>query len=86
MVNRQWADFINYDVVLNIWACDVYVPAGFITHELAGGQFTRGEGFVFPFVFRHGSILPASGAEYSRLEAAFGNTSKVSILPTPSGG
>jgi hypothetical protein len=43
----------------------------FISKDLAGGQFTPGEGFSFPFHFRHGSILPLSKQEYSRLEAAF---------------
>jgi hypothetical protein len=42
----------------------------FITSDLAGGQFAPGEGFSFPFHFRHGSILPLSKEEYSRLEAA----------------
>jgi len=44
----------------------------FVTHDLASGQFTPGEGFSFPFVFRHGSILKLSEAEYQKLEAAFG--------------
>jgi hypothetical protein len=43
----------------------------FITHDLAGGQFTPGEGFVFPFTFRHGSVLPVTADEYARLQAAF---------------
>ena len=43
----------------------------FITHDLAGGQFTRAKGFSFPFPFRHGSILPISDAEYQRLEASY---------------
>jgi hypothetical protein len=43
----------------------------FITHDLAGGQFTPGAGFSFPFRFRHGSILPLTQAEYQRLEAAY---------------
>ncbi|HHY84676.1 MAG TPA: glycoside hydrolase family 43 protein [Verrucomicrobia bacterium] len=45
----------------------------FITHDLASGQFTKGEGFSFPFRFRHGSILPLSQAEYQALEKAYGN-------------
>jgi sucrose-6-phosphate hydrolase SacC (GH32 family) len=45
----------------------------FVTHDLAGGQFTPGEGFSFPFHFRHGSILPLSPAEYERVEAAYGS-------------
>ncbi|MBW8782519.1 MAG: glycoside hydrolase family 43 protein [Verrucomicrobia bacterium] len=43
----------------------------FITQDLAGGQFTAGTGFSFPFHFRHGSILPLSAQEYERLEAAY---------------
>ena len=29
VVNRQWTDLINYDVDLNGWAYDVYVPAAY---------------------------------------------------------
>jgi hypothetical protein len=43
----------------------------YITHDLTGGQFSQGEGFVFPFRFRHGSVLPLSEAEYRRLETAY---------------
>ena len=43
----------------------------FITHDLASGKFEPGEGFSFPFLFRHGSILPVSSAEYERLKAAY---------------
>jgi hypothetical protein len=43
----------------------------FITHDLAGGQFKTGEGFSFPFKFRHGSILPVSDAEFERLDSAY---------------
>ncbi len=46
----------------------------FVTHDLAGGQFTPGEGFIFPFPFRHGSVLPVTSAEYQRLQAAYPNT------------
>jgi Glycosyl hydrolases family 43. len=45
----------------------------FITHDLPGGQFTKAEGFSFPFRFRHGSILPLKKAEFEQLEAAYGN-------------
>lgn len=47
----------------------------FITQDLAGGQFTPGEGFSFPFHFRHGSVLPVTSAEFQRLEAAYPNSS-----------
>lgn len=43
----------------------------FLTEDLGGGQFRAGEGFVFPFRFRHGSVLPISEAELRRLRAAF---------------
>lgn len=43
----------------------------FITHDLAGGQFTPGAGFSFPFRLRHGSVVPLSEAEYNRLEKAY---------------
>jgi arabinoxylan arabinofuranohydrolase len=47
-----------------------YTP--FVTDDLAGGQFKPGEGFVFPFKFRHGCSLPVSAEEFARLEKAFG--------------
>jgi sucrose-6-phosphate hydrolase SacC (GH32 family) len=46
----------------------------FVTHDLAGGQFKPGEGFSFPFKFRHGSVIPVTGAEYERLQAAYPKT------------
>lgn len=49
-----------------------YVP--FVTNDLASGQFTPGEGFTFPFKFRHGSVLSVTSAEYQRLQAAYPNT------------
>ena len=45
----------------------------FVTQDLAKGQFTPGEGFSFPFHFRHGSVLPVTGAEYRRLQSAYPN-------------
>lgn len=47
-----------------------YAP--FVTEDLSSGQFKPGEGFSFPFRFRHGSVLPITVAEYERLESAFG--------------
>ena len=44
----------------------------FVSHDLAGGQFTAGSGFTFPFRFRHGSVLPLSTEEYTRLHQAYG--------------
>ncbi len=43
----------------------------FVTNDLAHGQFVKGDGFKFPFRFRHGSVLPISSEEYDRLKAAF---------------
>ncbi|MFO1489268.1 MAG: glycoside hydrolase family 43 protein [Verrucomicrobiota bacterium] len=43
----------------------------FITEDLSGGQFKAGEGFKFPFRFRHGSLLPLTAEEYQRLQSAF---------------
>jgi len=44
----------------------------FITHDLAGGQFTPGDDFKFPFRLRHGSILPISAEELERVKTGFG--------------
>ena len=44
----------------------------FVTEDLSRGQFQPGEGFVFPFRFRHGCVLAISAAEYQRLETAYG--------------
>ena len=44
----------------------------FVTEDLKDGQFKPGEDFVFPFHFRHGSVLPISAEEYKRLESAYG--------------
>ena len=46
----------------------------FVTNDLAGGRFVPGEGFSFPFKFRHGSVLPVTAAEYERLQAAYPGT------------
>jgi hypothetical protein len=46
----------------------------FVTQDLGGGQFKPGEGFVFPFPFRHGCVLPISATEYERLETAYKET------------
>ncbi|BCM89916.1 hypothetical protein IAD21_01766 [Abditibacteriota bacterium] len=52
----------------------------FVAQNLESGQFTPGEGFKFPFRFRHGSILPVSAEEYERLEASYG---KVELPKAP---
>lgn len=46
----------------------------FVIHDLASGQFAPGEGFTFPFHFRHGSVIPVTSAECQRLQAAYPNT------------
>lgn len=55
----------------------------FVSHDLASGQFTPGEGFTFPFHFRHGSVIPLTGAEYERLQAAYPSTGATTPSPTP---
>jgi hypothetical protein len=42
----------------------------FVTEELSSGQFKPGEGFVFPFRFRHGFVAAISEDQYERLERA----------------
>lgn len=46
----------------------------FVTSDLAGGQFSPGEGFSLPFRLRHGSILPLSAKEYERLVKTYGKS------------
>jgi len=43
----------------------------FVTEDLNSGQFKPGDGFEFPFKFRHGCVLPISPVEYERLEKAY---------------
>ena len=43
----------------------------FVTDDLSHGQFKPGEGFTFPFRFRHGCSLPISADEYQRLAANY---------------
>ena len=49
----------------------------FVIDNLAGGQFTPAPDFSFPFLFRHGSILPLSVAEYNLLETTYGKPASV---------
>jgi len=49
----------------------------FVTENISGGQFAPAPDFTFPFVFRHGSILPLSAAEYTRVETALGKPGSV---------
>ena len=39
----------------------------YVTSDLASGKFEPDKGFVFPFRFRHGSVLPISAVELERL-------------------
>ena len=43
----------------------------FVSQDLKTGNFTEGQGFTFPFKFRHGTVLPITEQEYNRLEGAF---------------
>jgi sucrose-6-phosphate hydrolase SacC (GH32 family) len=53
----------------------------FVTGNLSGGRFEPGQDFVFPFRFRHGSVLPITTAEYERLENTFGQASSAPPVP-----
>lgn len=43
----------------------------FIAAGLEGGAFVPASDFVFPFRFRHGTVVPVSADEYERLRRAF---------------
>ncbi len=43
----------------------------FVTEDLSGGHFKPGDGFKFPFKFRHGCVLPLSTEEFNRLQKAY---------------
>ncbi len=45
-----------------------YVP--FLTTDIASGKFEPAEDFRLPFKLRHGSVLPLTAKEYSRLKNA----------------
>jgi sucrose-6-phosphate hydrolase SacC (GH32 family) len=44
----------------------------FVADDLASGKFEPAETFVFPYRFRHGTVLTISADEVERLEKAFG--------------
>ncbi len=48
----------------------------FITTDLAGGKFTAAPDIKFPFRFRHGTVIPVSASEYTRLKAAYPSAPK----------
>ncbi len=67
-------------------ALDHYAARGagyepFVTDDLASGQFTPGEGFTFPFKFRHGTVLPLTADEYEAVLARWPVTPMVSLSP-----
>ena len=41
------------------------------TTDLAGGRFTADDRIVFPYRFRHGSVLTLTPEEYARVQAAY---------------
>ncbi|HEY8993119.1 MAG TPA: glycoside hydrolase family 43 protein [Lacunisphaera sp.] len=58
----------------------------FTTHDLAGGHFEPASGFVFPFHFRHGSVLPLSADEFQKLENAAAIASTAAGTPPSQSG
>lgn len=48
----------------------------FVTGDLSAGQFKPGNGFKFPFKFRHGCVLPLNAEEFSRLQKAYSSSSE----------
>lgn len=47
----------------------------YISHDLASGKFEEGQGFTFPFRFRHGSVLTLTPEEFRRLQGLQGDPS-----------
>lgn len=43
----------------------------YVSRNIASGKFEPGEGFSFPFPFRHGTVLPVSAEEFARLKTAY---------------
>ena len=43
----------------------------YVSQNLASGKFEPGEGFSFPFPFRHGAVLPLSAEELAGLQLAY---------------
>lgn len=46
----------------------------YVSRNIASGQFEPGEGFSFPFPFRHGAVLPVSAEEFTPLQRAYSST------------
>jgi len=83
---------LKFLVILAVTSCTSllaqtasHTPAGggflFVTfkgqQDLVVGQFMSGEGFTFPFHFRHGCVMLLTSAEYQRQEAAYPSTASV---------
>jgi len=58
-----------------------YAP--FVTTDLARGDFKPAPNFKFPFAFRHGSVLPLSAEEFTRLANAFGESEEPATAKKP---
>lgn len=50
-----------------------YTP--FIASSIASGSFAATSNYSFPYLFRHGSVLAITAAEYARVAAAFQSSS-----------
>jgi sucrose-6-phosphate hydrolase SacC (GH32 family) len=78
-----------YQLAPNTWCliADHYQAgkgyAPFVTTDLASGAFKPAPDFKFPFAFRHGSVLPLSEEEFTRLAAAFGAGAEAAITSKP---
>lgn len=54
----------------------------YVTHDLASGKFEPADDFSFPFLTRHGGILPLTAEEAARLKAAYPTTQPSAPPPT----
>jgi hypothetical protein len=45
----------------------------YLCNDLGAGQFVSTHDVSFPFPFRHGSVLPVTAEEYSRLKESYGH-------------
>jgi hypothetical protein len=51
------------------------------TNHLASGKFQPGQGFKFPFKFRHGAVLPLTAAEYKTVLSRWPGNPVVRLSP-----
>lgn len=64
--DRTWCLFLDYYGVPG--AGQGYVP--FLAERLSSGQFTRADRqFVFPYGFKHGTIIPITMEDYDRIRS-----------------